>query len=96
MSDWKDTPTETPQLKPVDDGRPLGPKGIRAMQGINDPPVLTSPEPPTVPNAPNPPKPPPEHTPKSAYGEAGSADRVETGPEKTEVRHFSRGEGRFG
>lgn len=34
-------------------------------------------------------EPPPEHTPKSAFGEEGDAERTESGAEKTEKEHFS-------
>ena len=90
MSDWKDTATETEQVKPVDNNRPLSPTGRQAMQGFSEPSIPKSPEPATVSETAKPPQPPPEHTPKSAYGETGFADRAETSAERTEVMHFSR------
>jgi len=42
------------------------------------------------------PHPPEGYTPPSAYGEKGFAERVESGPEKKEVKHFSGGPERRG
>jgi hypothetical protein len=86
-SDYKDTGSESETgeaAEPALSGTGLSDAGIQAMQGETTEPTESQlePEPTQVP------EPPPEHRPKLAIGERGLAERVETGPEKTEKEVF--------
>ena len=78
----KDT-QDTPSPSTVESG--LSQEGAKAMRGPID--QLKSPaeQPPETPQ----PEAPPEHTPKTVVGEAGLAELIESGVEKTEKEIFS-------
>jgi hypothetical protein len=81
------TPTQDGQDTPKPSGQDSGlsQEGIEAMQGTSD-----QPTPPAAPQPETPqPETPPEHTPKTAVGERGLAELIESGPEKPEKEIFT-------
>ena len=83
----KDT-QDTPSPSTVESG--LSQEGVKAMQGPIDQPKSPAEQPPETPQPETPqPEAPPEHTPKTVVGEAGLAELIESGVEKTEKEIFS-------
>jgi hypothetical protein len=87
----KDT-QDTPSPSTVESG--LSQEGIKAMRGPIDQPKSPAEQPPETPQLETPhpeapqPEAPPEHTPKTVVGEAGLAELIESGVEKTEKEIF--------